>query len=144
VGHRGQDRDLVLAPGRPVGPGPLARAPDLEPAAVDRDDRQRRPGLDARLQRAGAESVHRLIAVGPELRADLVGDAAELPAADAHLGQLGHRLGRRAEGGLPRGAADELAEHRGAEVMGRQPQRRPLREKNPGGRPGSGPRARRR
>ena len=61
VGHRGQDRDLVLAPGRLVGPGPLALAPDLEPAAVDLDHRQGRPRLDPRLQRAGLESAHLLI-----------------------------------------------------------------------------------
>ena len=126
------------------GPGSLALAPDLEPAAVDLDDRQGRPRLDSRLQRAGAEPVHLLVAVDPQLLADLAGDVAELPAAEGHLGQLGHRLGRLAEGGLAGGTADELAEHRGAVVMRRQPQGRALRGKNPGGRPGSGTEARRR
>jgi len=144
MGHRRQDRDLVLAPGRLVGPGPRALAPDLEPAAVDLDDGQRRPRLDARLERAGLESVHLLSPLGPQLLAELAGDAVELPAADGHLGQFGDGLGRLAEGGLAGGGADDLAEHRGAVVMGRQPQRRPLGGKNPGGRPGSDTWARRR
>ena len=93
TGHRRQDRDLVLAPGRLVGPGPLALAADLEPAAVDLDDGQGRPRLDARLRRAGPESVHLLIALGSQLLADFAGDAVELPAADAHLGQVGDGLG---------------------------------------------------
>ena len=127
-----------------MGAGPRALAADLEPAAVDLDDGQGRSCLDARLERAGPESVHLLIPLGSQLLADLAGDAVELTAADGHLGQIGDRLGRLTEGGLAGGGADDLAEHRGAVVMGRQPQRRPLREKNPGGRPGSGPRARRR
>jgi len=93
---------------------------------------------------AGVEPVHWLVAVGPQRLAELAGDVAELPAAEGHLGQLGHRLGRLAEGGLAGGGADDLAEHRGAVVMRRQPQARPLREKNPGGKPGSGTWARRR
>ncbi len=127
-----------------MGPGALALAPDLEPAAVDLDHRQRRSGRDPRLQRVGLELDHVMIPAGLQLLADLLGDAAELPAADGHLGQVGHRLGRLAERGLSSGTADDLAQDRGAVVMGRQPQARPLREKNPGGKPGSGTWARRR
>ena len=127
-----------------MSPGALALAPDLEPAAVDLDHRQRRSGRDPRLQGAGLEPAHLLIPGGLQLLADLLGDAAELPAADGHLGQVGDRLGRLAERGLAGGTADELAKDRGAVVMGREAQSRPLRGKNPGGKPGSGTRARRR
>ena len=127
-----------------MGPRPLALAADLEPAAVDLDDRQGRPRRNARLERAGPESVHLLIPLGLQLLAEFAGDAVELPAADGHLGQFGDGLGRLAERGLAGRGADDLAEHRGAVIMGRQPQRRPLRGKNPGGRPGSGTGARHR
>ena len=120
-----------------MGPGPLPLAPDLEPAAVDLDDRQGRSCLDARLEGPGPESVHPLIAIGLQLLAGLVGDAVELSAADGHLGQVGHRLGRLAEGGLAGGTVEDLADHRGAVIMGRQPQGRTEGGKNPGGRPGN-------
>ena len=143
VGHRGQDRDLVLTPGRLMRPGPLALAADLEPAAVGLDHRQGGPRRDPRLQCLVLESTYMIIPMGLQLCADFPRDAVDLPAADGHLGQLLQRLGRLAEGGLAGGAAGDLAEHRGAVVMGRQPQPRPLREKNPGGRPGSDTSARR-
>ena len=127
-----------------MGPGALALASDPESAAIDLDHRQRRSGRDPRLQCTGPELAHVLISGGLQLLADLLGDAAQLPLADRHLGQVGHRLGPLAEGGLAGGTADDLAQDRGAVVMGRQPQTRPLREKNPGGKPGSDTGVRRR
>ena len=57
-----------------------------------------RPPLTSTTARAGRvstrgssvpepESVHLLVALDPQLLADLAGDAVELPAADGHLGQ---------------------------------------------------------
>ena len=104
-----------------MGSWPLARAADLEPAAIDLDDRQGWPCRDGRLERAGLEAVHLLIPLGPQLLAEFAGDAVELLAADVHLGQFGDGLGCLAEGGLAGGGTDDLADYRGAVVMGRQP-----------------------
>ena len=78
-------------------PATLSLGADLEPAAVDFDDRQGRPSFDSRLKLMGQEAIDLLVAVVLKLLAGLVGDAVDLSAADGQLGQVGQGFGGVAE-----------------------------------------------
>ena len=129
-----------------MGPRPasLSLGADLEPTAIDLDDGQGWSGGDAWLELVGLELIDLLVPLVLKLLAGLVGDAVELPTAEGQLGQFAEGLGGLAKGGFTRRGANHFAVHRRAEVMAGQAKRGALREKNPGGRPGSGIRVRRR
>lgn len=92
----------------------------------------------------GLKLFHLLIPLGLQLLTHLVGNATGLPRADGQFGQILQGLDCPLKGGLARTGPDNLADDGGAIVMRGEPQTRALREKNPGGKPGSGTWVRRR
>ena len=121
-----------------MGPGTLSPASDLQPPAIHLNHGQRRMRLDARPECVGLESFHLLIALSLQLLADFLGQAAGLPRTDRQFGQILQDLARGLKGGLAGTGSDDLAQDGRAVVMRGEAQTDALREKNPGGKPGSG------
>ena len=129
--------DLVLLPLLSMDALALPAGPRLQPPAVQRDGRH----LGRRLLRRLPPVMHVVlrvpVTVRLHLRADLFGQAVDLPAADGDVAHQLHDLGGHLMRFHVPGRADDLVQQRRAIAVGVELQQQTLREKNPDGRSGS-------
>jgi hypothetical protein len=71
-----------------MGSETVAPAPDLKPAAIDPDHRQRRSRFHARLEFAGLKLLNLPIALGLQLLTNVMGDATGVPTTDGQFGEI--------------------------------------------------------